>query len=222
MGDRRAPMPLECWHGGERRAWWCRKGRDGLGRRRRSCRPARIVARFADRDPGRGIYRVLVWETGGRSGKTVGGALRIDRRGRRRAGVRAWVHARGAPGGAPDRGGRDRRYSLGDPRYAGLRRPGLDLLPGQPHSLRHPRSRYPGLGLISRRSLDEEGVKRIAYYPLAASAACSPKTKSSSSGRVTPARSRRRSFWYFLIAAFRVPRPRVAHLGREATTWRPS
>src|SRR5215203_2323808 len=168
------------------------------------------------------FYRVLLRETGGRGGKTVGGALRIDRRGRRRAGVCARVYTRGAPGGAPDRGGRDRRYSLGDPRYAGLRRPGLDLLPGQPHSLRHPRSRYPGLGLISRRSLDEEGVKRIAYYPLAASAACSPKTKSSSSGRVTPARSRRRSFWYFLIAAFRVPRPRVAHLGREATTWRPS
>src|SRR5215210_2572691 len=165
MGDQGPPMSLECGHGGERRAWWCRKGRDGLGRHRRGCWPSRIVARVADRDPGRRPYRLLLRETGGRGGKTLGGAFRIDRRGRRRAGVRARVHARGAPGGPPDRGHRDRRYSLGDPRYAGLWRSGLDLLPGQPRPLRYPRGRYPDLGLICRGSLDEKGLERDSRRP---------------------------------------------------------
>src|ERR687894_1932450 len=60
------------------------------------------------------------------------------------------------------------------------------------------------------------------YTFFAASAALSPNTSPPSSGRMTPAFSRRWSFWYFLMAALRVPRPRVAHLGREATIWRPS
>jgi hypothetical protein len=56
------------------------------------------------------------------------------------------------------------------------------------------------------------------YFFFAASAAPSPKTNSLSSvGRATPAAARRLSFRYFLIAAFRVPKPSVAHLGREAT-----
>src|SRR3712207_9351631 len=60
------------------------------------------------------------------------------------------------------------------------------------------------------------------YTLFAASAAPSPKTNTPSSGRATPASARRLSLWYFLMAAFRVPRPRVAHLGREGPIWRPS
>src|SRR5919112_1719628 len=174
-----------------------------------------------------GFFGLSFGEKGCRCGKSGRRALRAGRRGRRCARVRAWVHARGAPCGAPDRGRRDRHDPLGCARYADLGRRGLDLLPVQPHSLCHPRGRCPDPGLIGRRSLGEKGVERASRRPaahcsLAASAACSPKTNPPSSGRVTPALSRRRSFWYFLMAAFRVPRPRVAHLGREATTWRPS
>ena len=65
---------LEYRHGGERRTRWCRQGRDDLGRHRRGGWPAGIVARFTGRDPGRRLYRLLLWEKGGRGGKTGWGA----------------------------------------------------------------------------------------------------------------------------------------------------